>query len=90
MFLQEHTAPDCLGWLMRNVGSSADDVLRSDYRLCPIARAYQVELELDDMRSLISGLLFEDGGHDIAEYAAILAVILLLIFSTIRLIHRLE
>ena len=42
------------------------------------------------MCSLTSRLLFKDDGHDIAEYAAILAVILLLIFSTIRLIHRLE
>ena len=36
------------------------------------------------MRSLISRLLFEENGQDIAEYAAILAVILLLVFSTIR------
>jgi Flp pilus assembly pilin Flp len=38
------------------------------------------------MRSLISRLLFEDDGQDIAEYAAVVAVILLLVFSTIRLV----
>jgi Flp pilus assembly pilin Flp len=39
------------------------------------------------MCSLISRLLSEEDGRDIAEYAAMLAVILLLVFSTIRLVR---
>jgi Flp pilus assembly pilin Flp len=39
------------------------------------------------MCSLISRLFSEEDGQDIAEYAAMLAVILLLVFSTIRLVR---
>ncbi len=38
------------------------------------------------MSSLISWLWFEDNGQDIAEYAVMLAVILVLVVGTIRLI----
>jgi Flp pilus assembly pilin Flp len=38
------------------------------------------------MFSLISRLWFEDDGQDIAEYAVVLAVILVLVVGTIRLI----
>jgi len=38
------------------------------------------------MLSLISRLWFEDNGQDIAEYAVMLAVILVLVVGTIRLI----
>ena len=38
------------------------------------------------MLSLISRLWFEDDGQDIAEYAVMLAVILVLVVGTIRLI----
>jgi len=38
------------------------------------------------MFSLISRLWFEDNGQDIAEYAVMLAVILVLVVGTIRLI----
>jgi Flp pilus assembly pilin Flp len=38
------------------------------------------------MFSLISRLLFEDDGQDIAEYAVMLAVILVLVVGTIRLV----
>jgi Flp pilus assembly pilin Flp len=38
------------------------------------------------MFSLISRLCFEDNGEDIAEYAVMLAVILVLVVGTIRLV----
>jgi Flp pilus assembly pilin Flp len=38
------------------------------------------------MSALIHRLLFEDEGQDIAEYAVMLAVILVLVVGTIRLI----
>ena len=38
------------------------------------------------MFSLISRVWFEDDGQDIAEYAVMLAVILVLVVGTIRLI----
>jgi Flp pilus assembly pilin Flp len=38
------------------------------------------------MCSLISRLWFEDDGQDIAEYAVMLAVILVLVVGTIRLV----
>jgi Flp pilus assembly pilin Flp len=38
------------------------------------------------MFSLISWLWFEDDGQDIAEYAVMLAVILVLVVGTIRLV----
>jgi Flp pilus assembly pilin Flp len=38
------------------------------------------------MFSLISRLWFEDDGQDIAEYAVMLAVILVLVVGTIRLV----
>jgi Flp pilus assembly pilin Flp len=38
------------------------------------------------MLSLISRLWFEDDGQDIAEYAVMLAVILVIVVGTIRLI----
>ena len=38
------------------------------------------------MLSLISRLWFEDNGQDIAEYAVMLAVILVLVVGTIRLV----
>jgi Flp pilus assembly pilin Flp len=39
-----------------------------------------------DMSSMISRLWREDGGQDIAEYAVMLAVILVLVVGTVRLI----
>jgi Flp pilus assembly pilin Flp len=38
------------------------------------------------MFGLISRLWFEDNGQDIAEYAVMLAVILVLVVATIRLV----
>ncbi len=38
------------------------------------------------MRSLIERIWFEDQGQDIAEYAVMLAVILVLVVGTIRLV----
>jgi Flp pilus assembly pilin Flp len=38
------------------------------------------------MLSLISRLWFEDDGQDIAEYAVMLAVILVIVVGTLRLI----
>lgn len=38
------------------------------------------------MRSPLRGLWFQDEGQDIAEYAVMLAVILVLLIGTIRLI----
>jgi Flp pilus assembly pilin Flp len=38
------------------------------------------------MFSLISRLWFEDNGQDIAEYAVMLAAILVLVIGTIRLV----
>ena len=38
------------------------------------------------MREFIRGLWFDDQGQDIAEYAVMLAVILVLVVGTIRLI----
>ena len=38
------------------------------------------------MRSLVQRIWFEDQGQDIAEYAVMLAVILVLVVGTIRLV----
>ena len=38
------------------------------------------------MRSLLSRLFSDDAGQDIAEYAVVLAVILVLVVGTIRLV----
>ena len=38
------------------------------------------------MRELIAGIWSDDGGQDIAEYAVMLAVILVLVVGTIRLV----
>jgi Flp pilus assembly pilin Flp len=38
------------------------------------------------MRNLIQRMWFEDQGQDIAEYAVMLAVILVLVVGTIRLV----
>ncbi len=38
------------------------------------------------MRNLIQRIWFEDQGQDIAEYAVMLAVILVLVVGTIRLV----
>ena len=40
----------------------------------------------NDMSRMISRLWREDGGQDIAEYAVMLAVILVLVVGTVRLI----
>ena len=49
----------------------------------------RVELPRDggaNMRHLLRKLLWDDGGQDIAEYAVMLAVILVLVVGTIRLV----
>jgi len=38
------------------------------------------------MRELIAGIWSDEGGQDIAEYAVMLAVILVLVVGTIRLV----
>jgi Flp pilus assembly pilin Flp len=38
------------------------------------------------MKHVLAGLWFEDEGQDIAEYAVMLAVILVIVVGTIRLI----
>jgi Flp pilus assembly pilin Flp len=38
------------------------------------------------MKSTLNHLLFEDSGQDIAEYAVMLAVILVIVVGTIKLI----
>lgn len=43
-------------------------------------------MEATQMRTLISRLWREDAGQDIAEYAVMLAVILVLVVGTVRLI----
>jgi Flp pilus assembly pilin Flp len=50
--------------------------------------AYSTQIPLEDfeMRNLLRRLWREDAGQDIAEYAVMLAVILVIVVGTIRLI----
>jgi Flp pilus assembly pilin Flp len=63
---------------------------RPDYKPYPMVQSdtNRVQLDSEDryMCSLISRLWFEDDGQDIAEYAVMLAVILVLVVGTIRLV----
>jgi Flp pilus assembly pilin Flp len=50
------------------------------------AKASLVHQEGETMKSIVRGLWHEDQGQDIAEYAVMLAVILVIVVGTIRLV----
>ena len=52
----------------------------------PLMMGVLGRLEVDFMRSLLERLWADEQGQDIAEYAVMLAVILLLVVGTIKLI----
>jgi len=53
--------------------------------LFPLATSYIIK-ENKPMKTLLGKLWIEDQGQDIAEYAVMLAVILVLVVGTIRLV----
>jgi Flp pilus assembly pilin Flp len=54
--------------------------------MCIILQAVRVLLSEEGMLQLIQRALIEENGQDIAEYAVMLAVILVIVVGTIRLI----
>jgi Flp pilus assembly pilin Flp len=56
------------------------------YLLCDIPSVIRILEELSPMSSLFRSLLFNDEGQDIAEYAVMVAVILVIVVGTIRLV----
>jgi Flp pilus assembly pilin Flp len=54
--------------------------------MCIILQAVRVFLSEEGMLQLIQRALIEENGQDIAEYAVMLAVILVIVVGTIRLI----
>jgi Flp pilus assembly pilin Flp len=55
-------------------------------KMCIILQAVRVFLSEEGMLQLIQRALIEENGQDIAEYAVMLAVILVIVVGTIRLI----
>lgn len=54
--------------------------------MCITLQAVRVFLSEEGMLQLIQSALIEEDGQDIAEYAVMLAVILVIVVGTIRLI----
>jgi Flp pilus assembly pilin Flp len=55
-------------------------------KMCITLQAVRVFLSEEGMLQLIQRALIEENGQDIAEYAVMLAVILVIVVGTIRLI----
>jgi len=78
-------------WLIADFGAGAAVVLRLFWAVCPKLSPSVVlfsDLLKDGKCNMkqIRKLWVEEGGQDIAEYAVMLAVILVLVVGTIRLI----
>jgi Flp pilus assembly pilin Flp len=61
-------------------------VFRCDWRFTRTKGEVQLEKERDPVARLLKQLWNDDRGQDIAEYAVMLAVILVIVVGTIRLI----
>ena len=67
-------------------GLSLSDTLALGRRTVSIVRILGVRLPETKVTNIIRQLWAEDGGQDVAEYAVMLAVILVIVIGTVRLI----